>query len=90
MLALAHTEVEEKKMDNYTTQMHIPWQRGQKVNTAGTNTFQFGKRREKDKNRGKCVVCANRTSTKCMQCDVWLHIHTLTTGKTCWGDHHSL
>ena len=88
MIALAHTEVEEKKMDNYTTQMHIPWQRGQKV--SGSSTFPFGNRKETDKHRGPCVVCKKRTSTKCMQCNVWLHIHTLTTGKTCWGDHHSL
>ena len=58
--------------------IHTPIERGMEPKECKT----------KKDHRRACYVCKKKTGTRCKECDVFLHINTELTGKTCWSQHH--
>ena len=40
-------------------------------------------------NRGKCFMCKSSVSTRCMECNKWLHIPCYGRTKDCWTEWHT-
>ena len=68
-----------------------PRRRGIEVMGGSSEVRDYGKK-EKERRRGHCAVCHNRTPHYCMDCvpgkNTYLHLDT-ETGTTCWSDFHS-
>ena len=61
-----------------TVGIHTPMERG--MEPKGCKT--------KKDHRRMCVVCKRKAGTWCKECNVFLHINTELTGKTCWSAFH--
>lgn len=77
----------QKATSSLTT--HTPTTRGRKRQSASSRTTNSMNVKERDRGRKKCKTCGNNTTTWCKECDVYLCIDTIESGKTCWSAFHA-